>query len=470
MGNDFAKHSKKELDNPQLRSNLHKATNSIRQKRALAVAEKDNWESLRVQAESIRVKSLTELDNHLIQLENAVRSAGGIVHWASDSNEANEIITSIINLHKETEVIKVKSITTDEIGLNHHLELHGIHAIETDLAELIVQLAHDKPSHILVPAIHMNRHEIKRLFEAKITGGEPIGIEPAQIAEISRLYLRDKFLKTKIAISGVNFAAADTGTLAIVESEGNGRMCVTLPKVLISIMGIEKVIPSVEDMGVLMELLPRSSTGERMNPYTSLWTGIHENDGPEEFHLVILDNGRTNVLEDPIGIQALKCIRCSACLNVCPVYEKVGGHAYDSVYPGPIGAVLAPQLFGMKQSGSLPWASSLCGACFEVCPVRIDIPELLLYLRERSVAELGAFSSEKATFKGTAWILSSAKRFKVVESVVGFMSRYINSISPIIERRGFFSFWTSFRSIPLVPRESFRSLLTKAIRDSDREL
>src|SRR5690606_27128235 len=264
------------------------------------------------------------------------------------------------------------------------------------------QLGHDFPSHILVPAIHRNRSEIREIFQREMgkvgaPAPEDLTDDPARLAEASRRHLREKFLRAKVAISGANFAVAETGSLVVVESEGNGRMCLTLPETLISVVGIEKIIPRWQDLEVFLQLLPRSSTGERMNPYTSTWTGVTAGDGPQNFHVVLLDNGRTNALADELGRQALRCIRCSACLNVCPVYERTGGHAYGSVYPGPIGAVLTPQLRGVESEvdRQLPYASSLCGACYEVCPVAINIPDLLVHLRER-VAEQPRSGAEKA--------------------------------------------------------------------------
>ena len=282
-------------------------------------------------------------------------------------------------------------MATQEIGLNEALEAEGIAAWETDLAELIVQLGDDLPSHILVPAIHRNRAEIREIFRRRMgaSGGRrPTTSPTSRPCSPGRRaqHLREKFLRAKVAVCGANFAVAETGTLVVVESEGNGRMCLTLPEVLISVVGIEKVVPTWADLDPLLRLLPRSSTGERMNPYTSTWTGVTPGDGPQEVHVVLLDNGRTRALADEVGRQALRCIRCSACLNVCPVYERVGGHAYGSVYPGPIGAILNPLLRGVadEQTASLPYASSLCGACFEVCPVRIDIPSVLVDQRAGS--------------------------------------------------------------------------------------
>ena len=366
---------------------------------------------------------MARLPELLEQLEANVTARGGVVHWAADAAEANRIVTDLVRATGATEVLKVKSMATQEIGLNEYLEEQGIAAVETDLAELIVQLAHDKPSHILVPAIHRNRTEVRDIFLAEMDDAPAdLTDEPRRLAMAAREHLRRKFLTARVAVSGANFGIADTGTLCVVESEGNGRMCLTLPQTLITVMGIEKLLPTFTDLEVFLQLLPRSSTGERMNPYTSLWTGVTPGDGPQEFHLILLDNGRTNALADQVGRAALHCIRCSACLNVCPVYTRTGGHAYGSVYPGPIGAVLTPQLTGMHGHGdpnsSLPYASSLCGACYDVCPVKIDIPSLLVELRARAVdADRGRTipGGWDAAMKAAAWVMSDEKRFAAAE-------------------------------------------------------
>ena len=328
------------LGDQQLRANLGRATTTIRTKRAAAVAERADWEALRLAGAAIKDEVLRDLPALLERLESTVTGAGGIVHWARDAAEANAIVAAIARDHGAREVVKVKSMATQEIELNEALRLEGIDVWETDLAEMIVQLGHDLPSHILVPAIHRNRTEIRDIFideMGRVGRAAPAGLsdEPAELAEAARLHLREKFLRARVAVSGANFAVAETGTVMVVESEGNGRMCLTLPEVLITVMGIEKLVPTWRDLEVFLQLLPRSSTAERMNPYTSMWTGVTPGDGPGEFHLILLDNGRTDVLSDPTGRQALRCIRCSACLNVCPVYERTGGQAYGSVYPGP---------------------------------------------------------------------------------------------------------------------------------------
>jgi len=450
------------LANTQLRRNMGKATQTIRAKRATVVGELPDWEALREAGRAIKAYTLAHLDEQLIQLEAAVQQAGGHVHWAQDAAEANRIITDLVQAHQAQEVIKIKSLTTDEIRLNAALADAGITAVETDLAELIIQLAGEHSSHILVPAIHKNRAEIREIF-MRTLGVTELSDQPKDLAAVARTHLRRKFLSTKVAISGANFAVAETGTICVVESEGNGRMCLTLPQVLISVMGIEKLIPTFRDFEVFLQLLPRSSTGERMNPYTSLWTGVTPGDGPQEFHLVLLDNGRTDVLADEIGRQTLNCIRCSACLNICPVYERTGGHAYGSVYPGPIGAILTPQLVGVEHAGSLPYASSLCGACYEVCPVKINIPEVLIHLRGEVVRQKqdegglrAALDPENIAFKTLAKLFSNRVTYEQAQRLgkVGQWplahDGYINWLP------GMLGGWTAMRDMPALPAQTFR--------------
>ncbi|WP_411108938.1 LutB/LldF family L-lactate oxidation iron-sulfur protein [Streptomyces sp. c-19] len=461
----FPKAAHEAVRNDTLRANLRHATHTIRDKRAVAVAELDDWTELREAGKQIKDHTLSRLDHYLVQLEESVTAAGGTVHWAADADEANRIVADLVKATGEgdtgkREVVKVKSMATQEIGLNEALEAEGIAAYETDLAELIVQLGKDRPSHILVPAIHRNRGEIRDIFRSEMekwgrAAPEGLTDSPAELAEAARLHLREKFLRAKVGISGANFMVAETGTMVVVESEGNGRMCLTLPETLISVVGIEKIVPTWRDLEVFLQTLPRSSTAERMNPYTSMWTGTTDADGPEAFHLVLIDNGRTDALADEVGRQALRCIRCSACLNVCPVYERAGGHAYGSVYPGPIGAILTPQLRGTASEidASLPYASSLCGACYDVCPVAIDIPEVLVHLREK-VAEHGGpgHRLEKAAIKAAGWVLDHPGVLAAGERVAAKTRRLHPKKLPGPGA----SQWTDSRDLPEMPAEPFR--------------
>ncbi|MEV0115773.1 LutB/LldF family L-lactate oxidation iron-sulfur protein [Streptomyces sp. NPDC050844] len=471
----FPEAAREAVGNKTLRANLRHATHTIRDKRAKAVAELDDWAQLREAGKRIKDETLRHLDRYLVQLEESVTAAGGTVHWAADADEANRIVTKLVKATGESEVVKVKSMATQEIDLNEALEAEGISAYETDLAELIVQLGKDRPSHILVPAIHRNRGEIRDIFAREMSEwGRPapdgLTDTPAELAEAARLHLREKFLRAKVGVSGANFMVAETGTLVVVESEGNGRMCLTLPETLISVVGIEKVVPTWRDLEVFLQTLPRSSTAERMNPYTSMWTGTTDAetaDGPRDFHLVLLDNGRTDTLADEVGRQALRCIRCSACLNVCPVYERAGGHAYGSVYPGPIGAILSPQLRGTQSEidASLPYASSLCGACYEVCPVAIDIPEVLVHLRERVVQggevtrngtkvtlrPAKGHAAERAAMRATGWTFGRPGALRAGQRLASRTRRLHPRTLPGPGRA-----WSATRDMPQVPAEPFR--------------
>jgi L-lactate dehydrogenase complex protein LldF len=477
----FPEAARAALADGQLRANLRHATTVIRTKRLAAVSELEDWEQLRLAGAAIKDQVLANLPRYLEQLETAVTRAGGIVHWARDAAEANAIVAQIVRSHKATEVVKAKSMATQEIELNEALAAQGIDVWETDLAELIVQLAGDLPSHILVPAIHRNRAEIRDIFQTVMGQvGRPappdLTDEPRALAEAARLHLREKFLRARVAVSGGNFAVAETGTIVVVESEGNGRMCLTLPEVLITVLGIEKLVPTWQDLEVFMQLLPRSSTAERMNPYTSTWTGVTLGDGPQEFHLVLLDNGRTDTLADPLGRTALRCIRCSACLNVCPVYERTGGRAYGSVYPGPIGAVLTPQLRGINQhpvdaqTASLSYASSLCGACFDACPVRIDIPDLLVHLRAKVVDHKRATrrlpGGEQLAMSGAALLLGGPGRLAAAQRLAGLAGRILGRGGHLrrLPGPGWVGAWFGSRDLVAPPAESFRAWWRRARR------
>jgi L-lactate dehydrogenase complex protein LldF len=370
------------------------STRTALKKRAEVVAEfgEARWQELRKAGHDVRLHALTHLDQYLSMVEEKVTAAGGRVHWARDAEEAREIVLGLASEHCVQSIVKVKSMVSEEIDLNPALEARGIRVYETDLGEFIVQLAGQRPSHITAPALHMNKEEIAALFREKLgIAARPI---PEELTEHARLRLRPEFLNAGMGISGGNFLIAETGTLLIVTNEGNGRLSTSLPPVHVAIVGIEKVIPDWESAAVLLKLLARSVSGSKITAYNTFITGVREG-GPKEFHLVLLDNGRSRILADDVAREALLCIRCGACMNTCPIYNQVGGYAYGAVYQGPIGSMLTPLLMGTRKAGGLPFASTLCGACEELCPVMIPIPEILLHLRRRFV-EGDAFEGASA--------------------------------------------------------------------------
>ena len=443
------------LGNQQLRRNVRHATDVIRGKRSVVVGETPDWEALREAGRQIKEHTLRHLDIYLEQFEAACTRSGGHVYWANDADEANARVIDIMRSHSASEVIKVKTMTSDETRLNEALAAAGITPYETDLADLIIQLGQDRPSHIVVPALHRNRHEVRALFLEKM-GLSDLGETPEDLTNAARQFLRRKFLGVPVGFSGANFLVAETGGVCVVESEGNARMCLTLPRVLITVVGIEKVIPRLQDLEVFLQLLPRSATGERMNPYNTIWHGVRQGDGPQEFHVVLLDNGRTRLLADEPSRSTLQCIRCGACLNQCPVYRQTGGHAYGSIYSGPIGAILTPQLQALEHSQTLPYASSLCGACYEVCPVKINIPEILIHLRRRLVEAGSAPAGERLAMRAAAMTFHSAGRLKAGHALARLGQKPFLRDGHIDSGPGPIGAWTSARSLPGVPAQSFR--------------
>ncbi len=461
----FDQNAKVALKDLQLKGALNNLANIFGERRKVAILSVDNWEGLRETARKIKDQILLNLDFYLEKFTENAEKAGAKIHWAVDGKAANEIILSLINERNAKNVVKAKSMVSEEIHLNAALEKAGIFPIETDLGEWIIQLADETPSHIVVPVIHKTKEQVADVFVEKIGISKTDDVDV--LTQTARNILREKFQKAEIGISGVNFAIAETGTILILENEGNIRLTTGVPKTHIAIMGIEKLLPNLTDLDVFLKLLPRSGTGQRLTTYQSLITGTKrdsEAEGPEELHIVLLDNGRSKMLAHPVTRQSLACIRCGACLNACPVYQQVGGHAYGSVYPGPIGAVITPQLLGIEKNKQLPYASSLCGACREVCPVKIDIPELLLHLRAKVVEEKPKFL-EGFAFKiySKAWSGNKSyelgiktarlmQKFVAKDGKVGKQSSLMAKIAPPLGN------WTEFRDAPTVANKSFREI------------
>lgn len=471
----FDRNARAALSDVQLRAALRNLTKTFGERRKVAVTTVDDWEGLRERARAIKDETLAHLDRYLEEFADNAERAGARVHWARDASEACALVLRLLREREATRVVKSKSMATEEIHLNAALEAEGLAPVETDLGEWIIQLAHETPSHIVVPAIHKSKKQIAELFSEKV------GIEPtddvAVLTNTARKILRQRFAEADAGISGVNFGVAETGTFLILENEGNARLTTSLPRMHIAVMGIEKIIPRLTDLDVFLKLLPRAGTGQRLTAYQSLITGVKRgagDEGPEEVHIVLMDNGRSRMLSHPVTRQSLACIRCGACLNACPVYQQVGGHAYGSVYPGPIGAVITPQLSGIKKSAQLPYASSLCGACREVCPVKIDIPALLLHLRaevvegtasgtadergpmKRKFAEHLAFRlyafgwSRPALYRLGMRVGRLMQRLVMRRGRIGKVGRLVSGIVPPLGA------WTAWRDLrPVAPR-SFR--------------
>jgi L-lactate dehydrogenase complex protein LldF len=469
----FDANARAALSDTQLRGALLKATSLFGRNRQAAVRSLDNWEDLRSRARSIKDEVLLHLDKYLDEFAANAEAAGARVHWARDAGEANRIVCQLATERSARLVVKSKSMATEEIHLNAALEAEGIEALETDLGEYIIQLAGETPSHIIAPAIHKTRFQVSDLFVEKL--GIEATDDVAKLAGTARKVLRQKFAAADVGVSGVNFGVAETGTILILENEGNIRLTTSLPKIHIAVMGIEKLVPRFADLEMFLKLLPRSATGQHLSAYQSLLTGIKrhkEDEGPEELHIILLDNGRSRMLAHPVTRQSLACIRCGACLNACPVYQQIGGHAYGSVYPGPIGAVITPQLFGLRKSAQLPYASSLCGACREVCPVKIDIPALLLHLRaeiteghQSGAAEeiTSGRTGERLAFKAWAAIMTRPRWYRwsgkimrmfqplvVRDGKIGKVGGFVGRLAPPLAS------WTATRDLRPIDSQTFR--------------
>lgn len=465
---DFKARSKAVLDNPGQRKNFRGAMDFLQAKRRAQFVDQDELQGLRELGASIRRYSLANLPRLLEQLESKLTANGVHVHWAENAADANAIALKIAERVNARRIIKGKSMVSEEVGFNHAMEAAGIEAFESDMGEYIVQLAGEAPSHIIMPAIHKTKQEIAQLFADEVPGVTYTEDVDALI-QIGRRVLRRKFAEADIGLSGVNFMVAETGTLCLIENEGNGRMCTTVPKVHIAITGIEKVVEKLDHVPPLLSLLTRSATGQPVTTYVNMISGprkADEKDGPQEVHVILLDNGRTQAYADDELRATLQCIRCGACMNHCPVYARIGGHAYGTTYPGPIGAIISPHMLGLDATYPLAFASTLCGACNEVCPVKIPITDILVRLRNEAQAKP---ETDDATLRGsgaartiaasTVWSMWSQVYSKsgLYKLASWFMSRG-RSLSPSEQGA-----WTRSRT-PLVPA-------SKRLRDlmKDRE-
>ncbi|MBS1792739.1 MAG: iron-sulfur cluster-binding protein [Acidobacteria bacterium] len=476
---NFDRNARAALGDAQLRGALRNLAVTFGTRRKSAIATVDDWEGLRDRARAIKDETLARLDVYLAEFAENAEKAGARVHWARDGREACDIFLRLLKEREATRVVKAKSMVSEEIHLNAVLEKAGIFPDETDLGEWIIQLAGETPSHIVVPAIHKTKAQIADLFTEKV------GIEKTDdvdaLTKTARRVLRERFARADVGISGANFAVAETGTFLVLENEGNIRLTTSLPKTHIALIGIEKIIPKFADLDVFLKLLPRSGTGQRLTTYQSLITGTKrsaDGEGPDELHIILLDNGRSRMLAHPTTRQSLACIRCGACLNACPVYQAIGGHAYGSVYPGPIGAVITPQLVGIEKAKQLPYASSLCGACREVCPVKIDIPELLLHLRA-AIAEgekepVRRRTSEKLAFKAYAFAWSRPVVYKLGTKISRLLQKFVAKGDKIGKQNGLLAklapplgAWTAWRDAPTVAPRSFREIWKDELEKKD---
>ena len=413
-------------------------------------------EALRDRARAIKEATLQQLDEHLERLIDNVERLGGRVHFATTADEARDIILDIARRTGARMAVKSKSMATEEIHLNDALAAAGVTPVETDLGEYIIQLAHERPSHIIAPAIHKTKGQVAELFSREL--GRTVAADPEELTRIARAELREKFLQADLGITGANFAVAETGTVVLVTNEGNGRMVTSLPRVHVAVMGVEKVVPSLTDLMVFLAVLAKSATGQKLSVYTTLVQGPRragELEGPDEFHLVLLDNGRIAQIGGTLR-EALYCLRCGACLNVCPVYRQIGGHAYGYTYPGPIGILLTAMLNGPRSVKDLAHASSLCGACADACPVRIDIPRMLIELRKEVDTKRIAPWPERAVFTALAWLLRRPRLYRLGGPLGRLLQRPFVRGGRIRSLPLFFGEWTATRDLPPVAARTFQ--------------
>ena len=452
------------IGNKQVQANLDGLYRGFHQARDQAAEETPGWEAMRDRARDVKAHTIDNLDYYLEMTERNVVAAGGNVFFSTDAESATRYVIELARSRGVRIVIKGKSMLSEEMGLNQRLEEEGIEPVETDLGEYIIQLADETPFHIIAPAIHKSQQEVSNLFQEKHKTSPHDDI--AELTAEARVQLRDKFTRADMGITGANFVVAETGTVVLVTNEGNGRMCTSMPRIHVAIMGMERVVPSMEDMGLFLRLLVRSATGQRLSSYVTTVTGPRADgaeDGPDEFHLVVVDNGRSRLLASPELREALYCIRCGACLNACPVYRKVGGHAYGWVYPGPIGAIVSPMLTSLSDARDLPHASTLCGNCREVCPVRIDMPRMLLHLRkeiatgETYPGDRSAPLSERLAIK--LWRMSVSSPFAMgVANRLGRLALLpLRRGGSVARLPGPLEGWTRYRDLPAIASRPFRA-------------
>lgn len=456
------------LVNANLQLAIYTATGRLKDKRVEVTAENvlPDYQELRTQANALKKHTIDNLDHYLEEFERNVEAHGGKVVYCKDATEVSDFVLDLAKRRGSKLIVKSKSMTTEEVDLNERLEHHGLESVETDLGEYILQLAHEKPYHIVAPALHKTRYDVADIFTKELhIARETV---PEKLTLIARGVLREKFLKADIGISGANFLIADSGAVVLVENEGNARLTTSAPKIHIAVAGIEKVIPRARDLAVFLKLLARSATGQLLSVYTSFLAGPRragEVDGPDEFYVVLLDNGRTKLLPDRSKRESLYCIRCGACLNICPVYRKIGGHSFPWVYSGPIGAIITPQFMGVSHEPALPFASSLCGACGEACPVKIDIPKVLLELRSdvrKMEAREGQNRVEELAFRMFAWVMTHPRIYEMAGRMAASIApagdgKWIKSV-PAPMSVGPMKAWLSERDLPPSPAKSFREM------------
>lgn len=453
------------LEDEFLRGAVRFTTDRLRSRKQAATEELGQWEEWRERAREIRTHTVANLDFYLGQFATNARAAGAHVHYATDGLEAAATVLQIAKQSKAQLVAKSKSMVSEEIHINHHLAKEGIRAVETDLGEYIIQLAGETPSHIIIPAIHKTREQIRELFT--IDGGEELTTETKSLVSFARKRLRAIFQQADIGLTGCNFGIAETGSVVLFTNEGNADLVTALPRIHIVVMGMERIVPTLADLEVMANVLPRSATGQQVITYMSLCTGPRtpqEWDGPEEMHIVVLDNGRSQQLGDPVFQEVLNCIRCGACLNVCPVYRQMGGHAYGSVYPGPIGAVLTPLLQQGEEFEDLPYASSLCGACYEACPVKIPLHDMLVALRQRKVAQGKGGRAERLAFRLYRTVFGQARRYRLAMKVARTVQRPLVQDHFITTQIGPLGGWTRTRHAPALSELSFREQFSNMIQ------